>query len=176
MALTVRSNMKLTPEKTIQDMVRENFPKPFIDFAKGDSSMEEKIFDYSKPYFFYLIADKNEDAHPFRNKIIPIWEGNNDYIIAYIPGNEPLVIKYYFEDSKNEYEIIGNSLGDAVIYLISTGYMSTFEDIDFDDPEHRSVMTPERKILYQYLESFDLPNTDEVWRKSIERAVFETIG
>ena len=93
-------------------------PELFSNLNNGIKAPGIYKWKYQEPSTFNDLTTEYPDNMPFENDLIPLWETNGDYIVAYVAQDEPKIIKYYFEDSAEEFEIIGSSILDAVEHIL----------------------------------------------------------
>jgi len=55
-----------------------------------------------------------EQAFPFNDRLVPLWETNGDSITAYVDTETPFVLRYYFEDPPGHYDVVGQSIMEAI--------------------------------------------------------------
>jgi hypothetical protein len=99
-------------ENTIRRLNELGAPKLLLKLAAGTRAPGVLEFEFQVPRTFYLAAD--EQRMPFMDRLVPLWETNGDSITAYVDNEKPLVIRYYYEDPPEQFEVVAHSIMEAI--------------------------------------------------------------
>jgi hypothetical protein len=106
-----------TVQGTLQRLNELGAPKLLLKLASGTRAPGALEYELQVPATFYSVA--NDQRIPFRDLLVPLWETNGDSITAFVDNGKPFVIRYYYENSPDKYEVVGHSIMDAIEHKLA---------------------------------------------------------
>jgi len=104
--------VKYSIEQTVRRLRELHAPELLVRLATGTPAPGSLRYELQEPYAFYVAA--TEDLLPFYDQLVPLWETNGDSITAFVDVESPFVIRYYYEDPPELYEVVGHTMMEAI--------------------------------------------------------------
>ena len=133
-------------ENTVRLLKDCDFDVPECLIILAEQGIVPVEFEYmwQIPKQFYYLVKEYPDNMPFENDLVPLWEVNGDYVVAIVNDGSKRIIKYYYEDKEDQYEVLGTSLKevlkDSIEWLYFEGeaedteIISVATKLDFENP------------------------------------------
>ena len=118
--------MKHSIEQTVRRLRELTAPNLLVRLATGTPADGSLRYELQQPHTFYLAVA--EQAFPFNDRLVPLWETNGDSITAFVDTETPFVIRYYYEDPPDHYEVVGHSIMEAIEHKLDWLLNETGDD------------------------------------------------
>src|SRR5262245_34263069 len=106
------ATMKHSVERSVRRLQELGAPNLLLQLANGIAAPGSLQYELQPPRAFYSAV--TDQRFPFNDHIVPLWETNGDSITAFVDVKTPFVIRYYYEDSLEQYEVVGHSIVGAI--------------------------------------------------------------
>jgi hypothetical protein len=104
-------------DSTIRKLRALGAPELLVRLALGEPAPGELRYEFQQPNTFWL-AEVYPEGLPFEGNLVPLWETNGDSVTAVVEG-KPLVIRFYYEDPTNVYEVVGHTIMEAIEHRLT---------------------------------------------------------
>lgn len=101
-------------DNTVEKLEKYSAPRALIELARAGFVVHDLAYIWQKPKIFYDLVRDYPNNMPSESCLVPLWEVNGDKIIALIDDGTERVIEYYYEDSANEFKVIGLGIQAAI--------------------------------------------------------------
>ncbi len=111
--------MKHSIENTVRRLRELAAPRLLLKLAHGTRAPGLLEYEFQEPQEFYWLVTDYPGNMPFEDCLVPLWETNGDSITAFVDVETPMAIRYYYEDSDTEFEVVGHSIMEAIEHTLA---------------------------------------------------------
>jgi hypothetical protein len=105
-------------ESAIGELALLGAPDFLRNLASGAPVPGSLSIELQTPRLIYRAFAECPDLLPGNGRLVPLWETNGDSVTALLLGQPSQVIRYYFGDPAEEYEVVGSTIHDALQHVI----------------------------------------------------------